>query len=129
MKSIVFVLRLIFGAIFFFVFGLDGFFHFWPEPEISETGEVLLKALVESGYFFPVLNTVEMILGALLISGYFIPLCLVLLAPLTAQIFLFYIFLEPSGAPMSVFLIIVNIFLIYSYKNSLRGLFEPKTTI
>lgn len=43
--------RIVLGLIFF-VFGLNGFFHFIPMPPPPEAGGKFLGALFETGYFF-----------------------------------------------------------------------------
>ncbi len=125
MTSVIFVLRLVSGGIIF-ILGLSGFFHFLPNPDMSEAGEAFLIALVETEYFLPMLKVLSMICGTSLLLGYYIPLCLVLLTPMVIQIFLFCIFLEPIGIPISIFLVVVNVLLIYFHRNAFRSLLEQK---
>ena len=98
--------RILLGLIFF-VFGLNGFLLFIPPPELGERAGALMGALMETGYFIPILKITEIVGGALLLAGMFVPLALVLLAPIVVQILLFHIVLEPAGLPMAVILVLL----------------------
>jgi len=93
--------RLLLGLIFF-VFGLNGFFRFLPMPEMSAEAGNFMGALGATGYFFPFLKVCEVVAGALLLLGAFVPFALVLLAPISVNIFLFHAFLAPSGLPLPI---------------------------
>lgn len=80
----------------YFVFGLNGFLQFLPMPPLPESAMAFMGALGGSGYFFPVLKGTEVIMGLFLLIGFSVPLALVVLAPITIQIFLFHFFLTPG---------------------------------
>jgi len=104
--------RLLLGLIYF-VFGLNGLFNFLPSPPMPEAAMGFLGGLVSSGYFVPVLAVTQTIAGFLLLTGFAAPLALVILAPITLQIFLFHMFLTP-GLPnliLPLFMGILHIFL------------------
>lgn len=105
------IARIILGLIFF-VFGLNGFFNFIPAPpSIPEGAMKFSMAMMETGYFFPVLKATETICGFLLLSGFAAPLALVILAPITLQITLFHSFLTPGleNVIMPVVMIAVHV--------------------
>jgi Na+/H+-translocating membrane pyrophosphatase len=52
--------------------------------------------LASAGYFFPVLKATEVVAGLLLLTGIAAPVALVVLAPITLQIFLFHAALTPG---------------------------------
>lgn len=87
--------RVLLGLIFF-VFGLNGFLHFLPQPALPEGAMAFLGGLASSGYFFPVLKGTEVISGLLLLTGIAAPVALVILAPISLQIFLFHAILTPG---------------------------------
>lgn len=97
MSKILVTARLVLGAIYF-IFGLNGFFGFLPQPALPETAGVFLGGLVASGYFFPFLKGLEVVAGAALITNAFAPLALIVLAPVTIHIFLFHAVLTPGLA-------------------------------
>jgi putative oxidoreductase len=63
---------------------------------MPETAMGFLEGLVKSGYFLPVLAATQTLAGFLLLTGFAAPLALVILAPITLQIFLFHLFLTPG---------------------------------
>ncbi len=89
------VARLLLGVIYV-VFSVGGLLNLLPQPPMPETAMGFLGGLVSSGYFLPVLAATEIIGGLLLLTGVAAPLALVVLAPVTLQIFLFHAFLTPG---------------------------------
>jgi uncharacterized membrane protein YphA (DoxX/SURF4 family) len=111
----------VFLGLIFFVFGLNGFFHFLPQPPMSGPPADFLGAIVATGYLFPLLKGTEVAAGALLLGGRFVPLALALLAPVIVNIVGFHAFLAPSGLPVPMVVLALEIFLAYAY----RGAFRP----
>lgn len=105
----------------FFVFGLNGFLHFLPQPPISGPPGEFLGAMIATGYLFPLLKGTEVVSGALLLSGRYVPLALTLLAPVLVNIILFHAFLEPAMIGVPLVLLALEIFLAWSY----RAVFRP----
>ena len=75
------VLRLLVGANFL-VFGLNGFFHWFPIPPAAPRMAAFVKALDQTGYLLTVVKILEILAGALILAGIFLPLALTLLAPI-----------------------------------------------
>lgn len=118
--------RIVLGLIYF-VFGLNFFFHFIPTPPSSGgPADAMAGGLFQSGYFFPMLKTLEVIFGALLLTGFFIPLTLVVLMPITLNIFLFHAFLTPENYIMGLVMLAIHLFLAWSYRNNYRELLIRK---
>ena len=67
------IARVVLGLVFF-VFGLNGFLHFLPQPPHEGVSATFLGGLAASGYFFPLLKGTEVITGALLLAKRFVPL-------------------------------------------------------
>lgn len=110
------ILRLIFGLMFF-VFGLNQFFHFIPmEMPAGDAGNFVM-ALVNAKYFIPMLGVFQTICGLSLLLNRFVPLALIMLIPITLNILLFHIYLAPEGMMMGVLVFLINIFLMYAYRN------------
>lgn len=89
------IARWILGLIFF-IFGLNGFLNFLPQPQLPPGAMAYLGGLLSAGYFFPVLKATEVLVGLFLLAGVAIPVALVVLAPISIQIFLFHAFLTPG---------------------------------
>jgi len=106
MKFAIIAARVILGLIFF-VFGLNGFFHFIPNPEFNEPMGNYLSALRETGYFIVVVMIVETLSGLMILTGRFLPLGLILLAPVSVNIFLAHLFLGQPGLPLDIVIILL----------------------
>lgn len=129
MKKIALGVRIVLGLIFF-VFGLNGFLNFIPQPAgLPEAATSYMGALFATGYFFPVLKVTEILCGAALLSGYFVPLALVILAPITIQIFLFHFMLTPGMWAMALAILCLHAFLGWQYLPAYKTLLQPKTKI
>lgn len=115
MKKMPLIARILLGLIFF-VFGLNGFFHFIPNPPPPERAAAFAMALMGTGYFFPFLKGTEVICGLFLLSGAMVPLALVILAPIIINIFLFHAFLAPSGVPLALIIGVLEIYLAFFAK-------------
>jgi putative oxidoreductase len=59
----VIVARVLLGLVFF-VFGLNGFLHWFPLPTMKGAAAEFMGGLVASGYFFPLLFGTYTITGA-----------------------------------------------------------------
>lgn len=114
--------RLLLGTIFF-VFGLNGFFGFLPQPELTPEGGAFLGALAATGYMFPLIKGTEVVAGALLLSGRLVPLALVLLAPVVVNIFAFHAILSPGLALPSVIGALLT-YLAYTRREAYAALFD-----
>ncbi len=125
-KKLQLAARLILGFIFF-VFGLNGFLNFIPVPPMPENVMAFMGALMNTGYFLPLLKTTEVTCGALLLTNIAVPLALIVLAPITIQIFFFHLFLTPGieNLIMPIFILTLQIFLATTkYWHLYRGLFK-----
>ena len=113
------IARILLGLVFF-VFGLDGFFHFIPQPTepMSEPAMSFAMGLLKSGYMFPLIKGTEVAVGALLLSNRFVALAVVVIAPVIVNIFAFHAFLAPSGLAIPVVVVALEIFLARSYWSS-----------
>ncbi|MEM7447011.1 MAG: DoxX family protein [Myxococcota bacterium] len=108
------------------VFGLNGFLNFLPQPPASPAGGAFLGALAATGYMFPMVKVVEILAGVALLTSRFVPLALVLLAPITVNIFTFHVILSPEGAEVAVALLVGHLYLAYAYRQAYAPLFEPR---
>ncbi|HEX3771259.1 MAG TPA: DoxX family protein [Polyangiaceae bacterium] len=111
--------RILLGLIFT-VFGLNGFLHFIPQPPLP-AGPTLdfVMGLLGTGYFFPFLKGTEVLMGLLLLASRFVPLALTILAPIVLNILAFHAFMAPSGVPLAVVVLVLEVYLAWSY----RGVF------
>jgi uncharacterized membrane protein YphA (DoxX/SURF4 family) len=115
------VARLVLGLIFF-VFGLNGFLNFIPQPPHEGQALAFLVGLGQSGYFFPLLKGTEVLLGLALLANRWVPLALTVLAPITVNILAFHLFLEPQGLEIALLVLGLNVGLARYYRAAYRSL-------
>ena len=121
------IARILLGLVFF-VFGLDGFFHFIPQPTEppSEPALSFAMGLLKSGYMFPLIKGTEVVVGALLLSNRFVALALVVIAPVIINIFAFHAFLAPSGIVIAAALVVLAAYLAWAHRSAYRPLFVSR---
>jgi uncharacterized membrane protein YphA (DoxX/SURF4 family) len=117
--------RVLLGLIFF-VFGLNFFLHFIPQPPPTGPAGAFGAAMFATGYLFVVLKVVETVSGALLIAGRFVPLVLAVLAPIVINILLFHGFLAPAGIPLAIVVLALELFLAWSYRSVYRPMLAAR---
>jgi len=110
----------------FFVFGLNGFFHFIPQPAPPPAAMSFLGALLGSGYMFPLIKGTEVIVGALLLANRFVPLALTVLAPVMVNIIAFHLFLEPGAIALPLVLLVAQLYLAYSYRDAFAPMLQAR---
>lgn len=118
------IFLLIFG-LFWLIFGLNNLLHFFPIPEPSERGLAFITVLDQSGYILPLVYTTQVMAGLLLIANYFTPAALLMLAPITGNILLYDMFLNPSGLVIGVIITGIHGGLFYVNREALMPLLKP----
>jgi uncharacterized membrane protein YphA (DoxX/SURF4 family) len=110
------IARILMGLVFF-VFGLNGFLHFLPQPKDMPAGALaFFGALMKTGYMVPLIFGTQTLGGALLLLNRFVPLALALLAPVIVNIMSFHLFLAPSGLPLACVVLALELYLAWSYR-------------
>jgi uncharacterized membrane protein YphA (DoxX/SURF4 family) len=120
--------RLLLGLLFF-VFGLNGFLNFIPQPStpLPAAATSFSGALMATGYMLPLIATTQLIVGTLLLANRFVPLALVLLAPFMVNSILFHVFLEPSGRPMAFIVLALQLYLVWINRKAFRSILTART--
>jgi uncharacterized membrane protein YphA (DoxX/SURF4 family) len=114
MRIVRVIARILLGLIFT-VFGLNGFLHFLPMPPMSGPPADFFGALFHTGYMIRLIFADQVLGGVLLLIGLAVPFALLLLAPIVLNIFLFHLFLAPSGLPLASIVVILEVFLAWTY--------------
>lgn len=117
--------RLVLGLVFF-VFGLNGFLHFLPQPPLIGSAGAFVGALASSGYLFPLLKGTEVLAGALLLSGFFVPLALTLLAPVIVNIVAFHLFLAPGNYAVVSVILLSELFLAWTHRTTFTLMLQAR---
>jgi len=123
------VARIALGLIFF-VFGLNGFLNFIPQPPpatpIPEAAMSLGMAFMKSGYLFQLIKGTEVLGGLLLLGNRFVPLALALLAPVVVNIFAFHAFLLSDGIVLATVILALEIGLAWAYRKAYRPMLAAR---
>jgi putative oxidoreductase len=124
MKILTIIARILLGLVFVF-FGSNAFLHFLPMPPLPQgvTGEYL-HAFFASGYVY-VIGGFQVIGGLLLLIGRFVPLGLTILAAIIVNIWAFHLLMAPEGLPPAVVVTVLELFLIWSYRDRFAGILQP----
>lgn len=121
MKILTIIARMLLGLIFVF-FGSNAFLRFLPMPPLPQgvTGEYL-HAFFASGYVY-FIGGFQVIGGLLLLIGRFVPLGLTILGAVIVNIWIFHILMAPEGLPPAIVVAVLELFLIWSYRDRFAGI-------
>jgi len=117
------IARILLGLIFT-VFGLNGFLHFLPMPPMSGPPADFFGALFNTGYMIRLIFAAQVLGGVLVLIGVFVPFALLILAPVIVNILLFHLFLAPSGLPLASIVVILELFLAWTYREKFAPIFS-----
>jgi putative oxidoreductase len=125
MKIAYIIVRVLMGLLF--IFGSVAFFlKLGGEPQLEGNMKTYFEGLAASIYFLPFLKITELVCGIALVAGRFVPLACVILAPIIINILFVHIFLETTGLPVAILLVLANSFLAYYNRDKYKPLFEAK---
>ena len=124
MKIAMIIVRTLLGLLFLFA-SAAYFFNLIPPPPMEGAVKSFNEGLAASGYFFTLLKVCELVCAILLITGRFVPLALVILAPIVVNIFMVHLFLDRSGLPIAIFVVLAEVFLAYYYRDAFKPLLTP----
>ena len=110
MKNAIVVSRVLLGLPFL-IFGLNYFWDFLDEPELTGSAGAYMAALGDSGYVWPVLKSFEVVIGFLLIIGQFVPLALVMVTPILINILGFHFYMDSRSPGMVIALVMTALYL------------------
>lgn len=128
MNKILFVTipRVLLGLIFL-VSAIDGFYFFATgnrliHPPVSARGEAFEQALMNAGFFWPLLKLVNFVGALSLLFNVMPALGLALIAPVMTVIVLFHVTINPPGLPVALILIATGGLLLYAYRDRYAAL-------
>jgi putative oxidoreductase len=124
MKYADLVITAIYG-LFWLVFGLNNFLHFFPIPEPSAAGANFIQGLDSAGYVMPLVYGTQIIAGLMLLVRRFMPLALLILAPVVANIVLFDLFLNPGGLTTGAVITALYVFLLFRNRQAFMIFLKP----
>jgi putative oxidoreductase len=127
MKILILVARIMLGLPFF-IFGLLKLFpNLHPMPMPTGDAGMLMGLMFVHGWLRMV-GAAEVASGLLLLSGRFVPLALTIIGGIGLNILYFHFAFEPSGIYLPLFLAILEVILVFAYREYFRGVFAGKAT-
>ena len=127
MKIVVIIARVLLGLMFL-VFGLNPFLRFIPMPPLEGVWGQFLGALVISHYVWFV-GAVQVVSGALILIGRYVPLAVALSGPVVANIIVYHLTMQRSGAQLAILATICWIILFWRYRASFAPLWVRKPSV
>ncbi len=116
-NKIIFVLSLLFGLMFINA-GLNKFFHYMPMPTNMPQKMVdTFNAFITIGWLMPLVGVVEILGGILFIIPKTRALGALVVFPVMVGILLTNTITEPSGLPIALVLLAINLWVIFENKH------------
>jgi uncharacterized membrane protein YphA (DoxX/SURF4 family) len=125
MKITVIIVRILMGLMFAFA-SIAFFFKLFDAPEQTGSVKIFNDGIEASGYLMPTVKVFELLCAIAFLSGRFVPLATVVILPIILNILLFHAFLQPSGLPIAVLLLIGDLFLAYYYRDKYKSMLASK---
>ena len=125
MKIAVIIVRILMGLMFAFA-SLAFFFKLMPEPEQTGNVKIFMEGIVASVYLMKTVKIFELLCAIAFLSGRFVPLATVIIFPIILNILLFHAFLDTSGLPLAILLLLGNLFLAYYYRDRYKAMLAAK---
>jgi len=111
-KKILLVVSILFGLMFINS-GLNKFFNYMPMPkDMPEKLIKVMTAFMEIGWLFPLIAVAEIVGGILFITNKYRALGAIIIFPVMVGILLTHIFIEPSGLPLALVLLAIELWVI-----------------
>lgn len=110
-KNGIHLFTVIFGLLLI-LSGLNHLLHIIPQPEHKLAAKEFIFALEKSGYIFPTTSLIMILAGSCLMINRLLLPALILLMPISFNIFAFHVFLEPEGMTPGLIIFGINLFLL-----------------
>jgi putative oxidoreductase len=125
MKIATIIVRILLGGMMLFA-SIAYFFNLGGEQP-APTGDMatVMAGFVALKYMFPLAKSIELICGLAILSGKFLRLALLVLLPISVNIFLIHVVVSKSDIPMAAGILLANIFLIYANWSSYKHIATP----
>ncbi len=111
-KKILFGVSILFGLMFINS-GLNKFFNYMPMPkDLPENMMRVMTAFMEIGWLMPLVAVAEIVGGTLFITNKYRALGAIIIFPVMIGILLTHIVNAPSGLPLALVLLAINLWVI-----------------
>ncbi len=126
MKILTLVARILLG-LEFFVFGLNGFFHFIPmgAPPAGVAG-IFMTTLTATHYFYPI-AFLQALCGLLFLVNRYVPLALTLICPILVNILMFHALMAPTNIGPGILATVCWLIVYWAHRPAFKGIFAQKS--
>jgi putative oxidoreductase len=124
MKIAVHIARSLLGLMFLWA-SVAYFFNLMPQEAPPASVQTYMAGIM-SVHLLTIVKSIELVCGVLLLTNLFAPLANVLLFPITVNIVIMHIFLDPKTAPIAIAILAIQLFLAYAYRRNYAGLLNSK---
>ena len=101
-------------------------FKLVPPPEQTGNVKLFMDGVNATGYLMTLIKVTELICGLAFVTGLFVPLASVVIAPIIVNILLFHVFVDTSGLPVAIALVLANSFIAYSNWDKFKPIMTAK---
>ncbi|WP_353087843.1 DoxX family membrane protein [Flavobacterium sp.] len=123
MKLTTQVIRILLGGLMVFA-SIACFFNLGnPEPPVGKMA-LFMNGLMASQYLLPLVKGIELIAGLALLSGFFPRITPLVLLPISLNIALVHLFLDPKNLAIAFFVFGTNLYLIIQHWSNYQSLLK-----
>lgn len=115
------IARYLLGLVFT-VFGLNGFFHFLPDPPPTTPLGIQYFSALTASHIILLVFLLQVLCGLLLLAGRFVPLALTILAGIILNILLYHVTMDPHGIAPGLLVTVLWVLVFLGYRGSFRDL-------
>lgn len=124
MKIATIIVRILLGGMMLFA-SIGYFLDLGEKPVFEGDMLAMMTGFTAMKYLFPLAKVIELICGLAILSGKFLRLALIVLLPISVNIFLIHVVVSKAEIPVAAGILVANVFLIYANWNSYKHLFTP----
>jgi len=124
-STITTIIRTLIGFLLLYV-SIGYFLNLMPEPATNGNFKAFDVGAVSSEYLMPIAKGIELLCGLAFIFDIYVTLASLLILPIILNILFIDYYLKPQALPISIFLFLGNLFLIYKHWNNYKRIFSLK---
>lgn len=124
MKITVIIVRVLMGLMF-----LQASLMFFlkmtpPQPELSKDITTYMAGLT-IGHTLEIIKAIELLCAICFLIGRYVALATIVLFPITVNILIYHVMLDPSAMLVAVLIFAAHVFLLYAYRKNYEGMLNP----
>jgi putative oxidoreductase len=127
--TVVRIVRILFGLLLLVFFGLGLGIFGWMPPTASGAGRPMQDAIAGSGYIIPIIEATYLVVGVSYLTNRYVALASVILFPVSLNILLFHLILDPGTSSLiaALLLFILNLSMLYVSRQAYGPLLKSQT--